>query len=190
MGEPWLIVNYHHLYGKYSAPKMYLPSFIQLLHYCQPQLAGSWVVHLDLHDAFYSLLLPKQLKSVSSFRANGVTYQFASLPMGLFISLYILQMILNNILSQLHTVCDIFTWVHVDDIILIACSPQLCHTATVNLFHLLHSSDFNISCKKCALQPAQVIDYCSLQLDFWHMIFSVKQQILTKVVDMCNTGFK
>ncbi len=125
-----------------------------------------------LKRCFFSVPIPDRLKPVTNFRVGKNIYQFNRLPKGLFISPFILQRILNEILAELASSCEIiFSWAHIHDIIILTASPYLAHLALIRLFYLLHNSGFHVNVKKSLLRPAQKLHFCGLVLDLKGMAF-------------------
>ena len=50
-------------------------------------------IDLNLKDTFYSVSLPKAIKSVTTFRVRNNTYTFNALPMGFFLSPFLLKIV-------------------------------------------------------------------------------------------------
>ena len=61
--------------------------------------------------------------------------------------------------------------VYIDDILIIAETPQLLKDHTMDLIYLLENLGFIIGCKKCVLEPTQLIDFLGFMVD------SVRQEL-------------
>ena len=103
---------------------------------------------IDLRDAFYSMLLPRGLRHVSTFPFDNSYYVFNRLPMGLFISAFILQTVLRTVLAQVPWV-----WIHLDNILLWeTCHMRLARKVATCL-RLLNEVGFKINPGKSSLAP-------------------------------------
>jgi hypothetical protein len=161
-GEPRFIVDYSHLRGHYDKPHLHLPHFCAALRRRRPTITGNYMARIDLKDAFYSVPLPPAMTAVTAFRVGAHTYTFNALPMGLYVSPRILQAMVQTAIVPRP---GVFTWIHMDDIIICASTPELVHDALIAAFRSLDSAGFNISIHKSQLVPSRRIRYCGLILD-------------------------
>ena len=102
--------------------------------------------------------LPRSLRRVSTLCFAGKYYQYRRLPMGLYVSPYLLQTALQALLLKVAQ-----CWVHVDDILLWGRSQQEVQLKIRQLVRLLHEANFRINIGKSALTPRSEIQYCGLQ---------------------------
>ena len=121
-GSARVIIDYGHLKaaGIYSSPTFFLPPLLAVELNRMELCRCSWYCKIDLKSAFYAVPLLQVLRKVSTFAFGGKRYQFRVLPMGLYISPYILQTILKTLLH--HFLFGI--WIHINDLLLFACSRQ------------------------------------------------------------------
>ena len=83
-------------YGHFKDKKLYLAPKFRLMPILASPAAVSTFRHavffakIDLRDAFHAMLLPRSLYRVSTFKFCGKFHQFRRLPMGLFLSPFLL----------------------------------------------------------------------------------------------------
>jgi hypothetical protein len=160
-GEPRMIVDFGHLRGLYQKPPMHLPAFSHVLKAKAPILRYDWLVRLDLSNAFYSVPLPKQFKTMSAFRVKTKTYQWNVLPMGLYVSPAILQSVVQSVLEDI----DCFHWTHVDDILFASQDRAHLLVCLTTAIRKLHEAGFNVNFRKSMMTPARSVKYCGLIID-------------------------
>ena len=153
--RPRFIVDYGHLKERklYEALSPILPSPAAVA-----TLKSALVfAKIDLRDAFYTLPLPKALHRVSTLRFGSAYYQFRRLPMGLFLSPYLLQTALQALLAGISQ-----SWVHIDDILLWGKDEKELRSRVTKTIRLLHSARFRINLEKSVLAPRSTVKYCGL----------------------------
>ena len=160
-GKHRLIIDYRHLREKdlYTAPRFRLIPIIASERAAPSLKSAVFFAKIDLRDAFYSMPILPALRRVSTFKLGRQYYQFKRLPMGLFISPYLLQSTLRTLLLGLDQ-----TWVHLDDILLWDQSAVQLHKRVAELLRRLHSVGFRINVVKSQLAPQRKITFCGLAL--------------------------
>ena len=186
-GEPRLIIDYGHLKPHVRAPYFRLPSFLAFLRRSSLLTAGDWMVRIDLRHAFYSVPLPESFRSFTSFRAGNKTYRFNVLPMGLYISPFILQHILNACLATVREISGVHTWGHIDDILLWHSSKATLHSGLVTLFRSLHDAGFYIALAKSVLIPTQYINFLGFILNTRDHVFNCQSPFLLKLKELLQS---
>ena len=159
-GSARVITDYGHLKaaGVYSSPTFFLPPLLAIEPNRIELCRCSWYCKIDLKSAFYAVPLPQALRKVSTFAFGGKRYQFKVLPIGLYISPYILQTILKTLLHRF-----LFgIWIHIDDLLLFARSRQELVRIRAQVVSLLRGIGFTINVQKSALKPTQTIIFCGL----------------------------
>ena len=160
--RPRFIVDYGHLRDKdlYTAPTFSLSPILASGAAVATLQHALFFAKVDLRDAFHTMPLPRTLRRVSTFSFAGKYYQYRRLPMGLYISPYLLQTALRALFKGVAQ-----CWVHVDDILIWGRSQQEVREKITRVVRLLHSANFRINTKKSALKPQTTIQYCGLQFE-------------------------
>lgn len=171
-GKPRMVVDFSHLRNHYKTPYMYLPPFSAVLREKFFVQRNDFMARVDLASAFYSVELPHRLKSVSTFLVNNKRYAFQRLPMGLWISPFILQQILLALIRSLALTSKV--WVHIDDIIIVNNRQSALHNDLITLFYGLHNLGFCINVRKSQLYPTRQIQFCGLFIDSETEIFNIQ----------------
>ena len=102
-----------------------------------------------------TLPLPKALFRVSTIKFGSAYYQFRRLPMGLFLSPYILQTALQALLAGVPQI-----WVHIDDLLLWGRNAAELQQRIRRVVRLLHAARFRINTEKSQLIPVAAADGC------------------------------
>jgi hypothetical protein len=160
-GELRLIIDYSHLCGAYMKPTLLLPAF--MAQWCKkiPAEDLAWGVWLDLMDAFFLVPLLPVLRAVTAFWFRSKTYVFQVLRMGLYISPYILQQIVQLVLSKVKA--D-FKWVHINDILILHHNYFEPTKIVMKLVCVLNDWGFHINFKKSVLKPSKELNFCGVEL--------------------------
>ena len=158
-GKQRLVIDYGHLKrcAGYFSPKFTLRPIVASASAAATLKAAKWFVKLDLRDAFYSIPIPSRLRWVSTFKFGDSFFVFNRLPMGLFISPYLLQSILRSILARFPR-----SWVHIDDILLWDTDVSRLQSSLRRIIRALHGAGFRLNLRKSILAPTQQITYCGL----------------------------
>ena len=112
---------------------------------------------------------------------GGRTYQFRALPMGLYVSPFILQNLLNTIVGIVRECTTVHTWGHIDDILLWHNSKATLHEGIVQLFRILHEAGFFIALNKSCLIPTHSINFLGFKLNMLTFDFNCQAPFLQKV---------
>ena len=114
-GALQFIIDYGHLKQAkiYNAPKFKLYPITASLGTVTTLHLATIFVKIDLREVFHLMPLLCSLFRVSTFHFTGKYYQFHQLPMGLFLSLFLLQHTLRAVLQGVP-----HHWVHIDDILI------------------------------------------------------------------------
>ena len=108
-----LIIDYKRLRDNhlYSAPKFSLRSILTSPSAVVTLQKARWFTKIDLRDAFYSVPIPRKIRAASTFSFGNRFYVFNRLPMGHFLSPYLLPSILRSLLRGVRQI-----WIHIDDV--------------------------------------------------------------------------
>ena len=157
-GQARLIVDYSNLTPILKPPKFYLPSIYQLLHRKHIPCKNPFFVKIDLKNAFYNIAIHKKSRYLTTFWYEGRYYRFKYLPFGISIAPFFMQMMSNYIVKHF-TDKGLFSWVHLDDLIVISDDPTLLQSALNEVLFKLMQSNILINHKKSVLIPTQEIEF-------------------------------
>ena len=160
--KPRLIIDYGHLRTRrlYSVPKFQLRPILASAPACSTLAIARFFAKIDIKEAFYSPPLPKALWRVSTFKFGNKFYQFRRLPMGLFISPYLLQTAMRALLKGVPN-----SWVHIDDILLWGKSQAELRDRVILFLRRLYQEQLRVNLQKSKLEPQRTIDYCGLRFE-------------------------
>jgi hypothetical protein len=183
-GQTRLIVDYSHLTKHIIEPaSVHLPLFANVLRATHvPQ--GMFAVRIDLTHAFYSLPLHPKSRHLTNFRTSKGLFQFTRLPMGLSVSPRCLQRALQELFAPLFTKMCV-SWIHVDDLLLIAPLHTLLETLPA-LLALCHAVNLIVNVNKSQLEPTQKIDYLGLNIDLTKRTFQPALKHLRRVSELLD----
>ena len=115
---------------------------------------NSWVISLDLKDAYFHVPIKKSFRKYLRFQFQGKTYQFCSLPFGLAPAPWIFTMIVKEV--QVMVQSRGFTLhQYLDDWILRASSPEDLRRQRDRVLSLVSTLGFVINREKSELVPSQ-----------------------------------
>ena len=156
------IVDYGHLRVNklYKAPKFSLRPILASRPAVMTLKIAKFFAKVDLREAFFSVPIPEVLSEVSTFKFEGQFYRFKRLPMGLFLSPYILQSILRTVLRGIPK-----SWVHIDDILLWDDNYDNVRKNLDDIIRMLHRVGFRLNTQKSILKPKSYIEYCGLSFN-------------------------
>ena len=91
--KPRFLMDYGHLKQNnlYRMPKFKLYPILASCSASATLSKAQFFAKIDPRDAFFAMPLPKSFHRISTFKFGGQFYQFRRLPMGLFVSPYLLQ---------------------------------------------------------------------------------------------------
>lgn len=157
-----LIVNYKRLSRFLQPIKMVLPFYGNILKYKDIQ-PTALAVTMDLRDAFYQIKISQKSKKYTLFTFLNEFYVFQRLPIGLSLSPGILQIIITRVVQNFHPAPQL-SWIHVDDILIIA-SPKWFRKYLLKFCQYLEQFNITINYTKSNLFPAKTVNYCGTLLN-------------------------
>ena len=119
---------------------------------------GEWVTSIDLTDAYLHVPINKQSRKYLRFFANGIIYQFKSLPFGLATA----PLVFTNLVKEVKLMAlqqDIRLHQYLDDWLIRAPSHTECQHQTHKLLELVKALGFLVNIKKSELIPSQRFDF-------------------------------
>ena len=119
--------------------------------------AGDFIAKVDLKDAYFMVPIHKKDRDFLKFTHQDKTYRFYCLPFGL-CAPWVFTKILKPVAAQLRQM-GVRLIVYIDDILVMAETPQMTREHVCALIFLLENLGFIISHQKCVLKPTQTIEW-------------------------------
>ena len=143
----------------------------------EPPGEGSWLVKVDLKDAFFSVPIPVEHRKYLSFTVNNNSYQFAYLPFSLASAPWVFTKILRPVLGREIGMRMI---AYIDDILLMAESEKAQEHAE-GLVYFLQCLGFTINQEKTILEPSQNMEFLGFMVDTKRMELNLPTEKLKKI---------
>ena len=125
---------------------------------------GDWMTKVDLKDAYFMVPIRAEDRDFLKFVCRDRCYMFNCLPFGLACAPWVFTKILKPVAAQLREL-GVRMIVYIDDMLIIAETPELLRDHTAGLIYQLENLGFIISYKKCVLEPTQSIDFLGFMVD-------------------------
>jgi hypothetical protein len=119
---------------------------------------GDYFCKLDLTKAYHQVAIRSDFRPFLSFLVNGQYFCFNVLPFGLTSAPLILTKALKPAIAELRQ-RGIRSVIYLDDILIMADSPQLLRQHVLLAIDMLNSRGWELNFQKCSLIPSQQIDY-------------------------------
>ena len=117
-----------------------------------------WATTLDIKDFFFHLGLHRQAQRWIRVKTQSGGFQFLALPFGLQCSPFWSHRLAKPVIQFLRDRGILLTW-YVDDILLLAKSPEICLAQTKFVIQLFTSLGLRINVQKSSLVPQQTVNY-------------------------------
>ena len=108
---------------------------------------GNWMAKVDLKDAYFMVPIAKRDKKFLRFSWEGTTYEFNCLPFGLSSAPWVFTKTTRPAVTMLRKL-GLRLIVYIDDILIMAESPQLLRDHVMGLTYLLENLGFVINYTK------------------------------------------
>ena len=138
---------------------------------------GDYMTKLDLQDAYLTILVGPKSKIFSRFFWKGVLYQFTCLPFGLSPSARLFNKALKPVIAFLRSM-GIRLLIFLDDILIMADSPERAAEDTEIVIGVLESLSFVIKKKKSVLKPTQTIPFLGFIVNSIKMLLILPEEKL------------
>ena len=125
---------------------------------------GDWMVKVDLKDVYFTVPIHKQDRDFLKFAFKNKTYRLRCLPFGLACAPWVFTKTLKPVAAQLRQL-GVRLIVYIDDILILAETPDLARDHVIGLIYLLENLGFIVSLQKCVLEPTQKIDFLGFLVD-------------------------
>ena len=115
---------------------------------------GEWLASIDLKDAYFHIPIHPSHYKFLRFSIDGKCYQYKVLPFGLTTSPRVFTKVLAPVMGFLR-LKGIHLFPYLDDILVVADSPQQLHMDLQTTLHVLMQAGYIINVKKSSLTPSQ-----------------------------------
>ena len=105
---------------------------------------GDWMVKVDLKDVYFTVPIHKQDRDFLKFTFKNKTYGFRCLPFGLACAPWVFTKTLKPVAAQLRQL-GVRLIVYMDDILILAETPELARDHVIGLIYLLENLGFIVS---------------------------------------------
>ena len=163
-----------------------LNNFIEPVHFKMEDLShlpsvlrrGDFMCKIDLKDAYQTFPIAKKSRIYLRFLWRGRLYQFTCLPFSLRSSPRIFTKVLKPLLVYLRAL-GVRLLVYLDDILIMAATPELCLEHTQLTWQLLTDLGFLGNLKKSVLTPKQQAEYLGFSVNSIEMkLFLMEEKLL------------
>ena len=163
-----------------------LNNFIEPVHFKMEDLShlpsllrrGDFMCKIDLKDAYQTIPIAKKSRIYLRFLWRGRLYQFTCLPFGLRSSPRIFTKVLKPLLVYLRAL-GVRLLVYLDDILIMAATPELCLEHMQLTWQLLTDLGFLGNLKKSVLAPKQQAEYLGFIVNSTEMkLFLTEEKLL------------
>ena len=119
---------------------------------------NDWMTKVDLKDAYFTIPVHSRDRPLLRFYALGSQYQFTCLPFGLSSAPWVFTKTLKPVTTLLREL-GVRLVIYIDDILVVAESPELAREHTEGLVYLLENLGFTVHPEKTQLTPTQTIEF-------------------------------
>ena len=124
---------------------------------------GNWPASIDLRDAYFHLIHPRDLKWLR-FVWRDKVFQFRALPFGLASSPWIFTKVTRELCLRVRARV-IRLRVYLDNWLVLASSPELCSRHCQQVLHLCCTLGFSLNEEKSYLRPSQQFEFLGMTFD-------------------------
>ena len=139
-----------------------------------------WMTKVDLKDAYFAIPIHEEDRSFLRFSALDCHFQFTCLPFGLSSAPWVFTKTLRPIITLLREL-GVRLVAYIDDILVMAESPQRARDHTLGLIFLLESLGFIVHPDKSITNPSQEIEFLGMQVHSKTMELRLPGQKLKKL---------
>ena len=146
---------------------------------------GSWVVSIDIQDAYLHIPIHPLFQSFLAFQHGSRWYKFLALPFGLNIAPRVFTAVMRVPICQLRD-WGVSIVAYLDDLILWAPTRELCRTHMTLTCNLLRKMGFLLNLEKSCLEPSQCITWVGVHWDLTRDCWSLPQTTVTSTTAMAS----
>ncbi len=146
---------------------------------------GDWLVKIDLKDAYLTVPMAKAHQKYLRFQWQGKIYEFKSLPFGLATAPITFTKLLRPVVAYLRQQ-GVRLVVYLDDILLMAETPELLQQHIQLTMSLLTDLGFILNLKKCVLTPCRRLEFLGFIVDSLTFSLYVPPDKIAKIKKECR----
>ena len=146
-----------------------------------------WMVSIDLKDTYLSVPVTPIHRKYLRFNWRGQIYEFQCLPFGLSSAPRTFTKVLRPVMAILRQ-RGMRSIIFIDDILLIAQSPQELLDQTREVTQLLQLPGFRINWEKSVLTPCQEITYLGFLINSKLMMIYLPEKKRQAIIEDCRTA--
>lgn len=150
---------------------------------------GDWMGKLDLSDAYLTVPIHIDDRKYLKFQWKNRYYQFKSLPFGLATAPRTFTKLMKPIVSEMRNM-GVRLIVYLDDILILAQSPELLKTHMEMMAQRLESLGFKLNNGKCEWEPSQLVEFLGFLVNSLSMRISLPENKVKKIQKECSTLLK
>ena len=141
---------------------------------------GSWIVTLDLKDAYWHVPIRESFRNFLAFQVESRAYRFRAMPFGLNIAPRIFTKLVTVLIKELRAK-GVKIFAYLDDWLIWESSPHRCRAALQKVLRVIEKYGFLVNEKKSMLTPAQRVKWLGLIWDTNEGSLSLPQDYQAKV---------
>ena len=125
---------------------------------------GDWLTKVDLKDAYFMIPIHVRSRKFIQFAFQNHYYQFTCLPFGLSVAPWVFTKTLRPLAAVLREL-GIRLITYIDDILIMAGSPEQARDHTLALIYLLENVGFIVHPSKTVTTPTQRLEFLGMDVD-------------------------
>lgn len=150
---------------------------------------GSWMAVLDLKDAYYSVPITIEHRKYLRFIFKNTLYEFTCLPNGLSSAPRSFTKLMKPVYSTLRSKGNHLVG-YIDDILLLADTPQQLENQVKDTTNLLKSLGFTVHDIKSVMKPSQEVKFLGFIINSIKMDISMAPDKADKLKQACRKLLK
>lgn len=123
-----------------------------------------YMTSIDLKSAYQHVMIHPSHRNLLCFDALGRRWRFRALPFGVSSAPYVFTRVMRTVMQFFRNQC-IRISIYLDDMIILAKTPELANLHTTYVLNVLESLGFVINREKSCLEPSQQIAHLGLIFD-------------------------
>ncbi|KAG0416870.1 hypothetical protein HPB47_006065 [Ixodes persulcatus] len=161
--ESRFILDASHLTPHLHAPPFRLDPLPKVLLQV-PLPPSPYFAKVDLAEAFYHVTLHPQARRLTTFRLDGIYYEFTRMPFGIRPAPFIMQNLATAFARTLRSE-GLWAWAYVDNVLIAHSDPDFLQEAVLDFVDRLTECGFRINPKDTCLVPTRRIKFLGFCLD-------------------------
>ena len=148
-------------------------------------LQGDYMAKIDLKDAYLTVPMHPSTAKYLRFQWKGTVYEFTSLPFRLAPAPLVFTKLMKPVVSLLRK-WGIRILLYLDDMLIMAKSPELLKQHLQVVTTLLAQLGFVLNLKKCVTSPTQIIEFLGFLINSITMTLSLPSEKVGKLQKECR----